>query len=85
MRPRPLRRLALAAPLAAPLAALVLGCVPHQTRRPGSDMVIVRRTFNPVEAIARTQCEQPPAGPAVGDSLGARQRCAVVVPVRARR
>jgi hypothetical protein len=62
-------------------ALLVAGCVPHQTRRPGSDMVIVRPTFNPVEAIARTQCQRPPvgAGAVVGDSLGRRQPCPVSI------
>jgi hypothetical protein len=61
-------------------AAIVAGCTVTKTRRPGSDMVITRKRFNPVEAIARTQCRQTtPAGPPVTDSLTKRQGCAVVI------
>ena len=60
-------------------AALVAGCTVRQTRRPGSDMVIVKRSFDPVEVIARTNCRKTPAGPVVGDSLVSRQSCRVLV------
>ena len=73
LRPRRLALLSLGAALAA-------GCAVHKTRRPGSDMVNVRTRFNPVEAIARTQCRQTtPAGPPVADSLTKRQGCSVQV------
>src|SRR4051812_21179481 len=87
---RPLAPLAMLPPRMSPapgvvprlaLGALLLAaaCVPHQNRRRGSDMVIVRRTFNPVEAIARTQCQRPPAGPVTGDSLARRQECPAAI------
>jgi hypothetical protein len=72
------RRLTAAALGAALGAGALAACgLPRQTRRPGSDMVIVKRSLNPVEAVLRTQCQRLPAGgpPVVGDSVGARQSC----------
>lgn len=60
-------------------AALAAGCAVRQTRRPGSDLVIVRRRFNPLEAVARTQCRETPPAPVAADSLAGRQRCTVAI------
>jgi len=71
-------RLPRLAAVLAPVAAATLAgaCVPHQTRRPGSDLVIVRRSVNLVAAVARTQCRTPPAATVPSDSLAPRQTCA---------